>query len=338
MKAYTFSRPGKPSVLQLKDIPEPSAPGPGQVLVQNQTLGLNFAEILSRKGQYSWAPKRPYTPGMECYGTILAVGQGVSKERIGQEVICGMQYGGYAEKVLVPDFMAFPALEGYSPEENAAFLVNYMTAWVALFKQARVEAGETVLVQAAAGGVGTAAVQLLKAKGCTVIGMAGNAFKIQLLKDLGVDLTINYREEEFDVVIRNAGLSPSVVLELVGGDVFRKSYDLLPHFGRMVVAGFASIPLKKWNPLTWLPTLKAAPKAKLMDMAKRSIGMYATHIGYMIDNREVAETCFSEMASFASTHNIKPVVGKVFPFSEIPEAHSFIESRQSHGKVVISLK
>ncbi|HHG86673.1 MAG TPA: hypothetical protein ENJ82_18130 [Bacteroidetes bacterium] len=335
MKSYPFRRTGSPNVLKLEEVPDLGDPGPNEVLVRTIALGLNYAEILSRKGQYSWAPKRPYTLGMEAYGEIVAVGAGVAPGRVGEKVLTGMQYGGYAEMVKVPSFMAFSAFPDFTPEENAATLVNYMTAWIALFRQARVQPGETVLVQAAAGGVGTAAVQLLKAHGCRVIGMAGNAEKIALLKRLGVDLAINYRAEAFDEVILKHKMRPDVVLELVGGDVFKKSYALVKPFGRIAVAGFASIPLVKWNPLTWIKTLQMAPKAKVMDMAKRSIGMYATHIGYLIEDPELVVTSFGATVKFMQKHGIRPVVGKVFAFDQVPEAHAFIESRESFGKVVI---
>ncbi|MEM0996405.1 MAG: zinc-binding dehydrogenase [Bacteroidota bacterium] len=337
MKAYPLKRHGKPSVLRLSELPEPGAPDPHEILVRNLALGLNYAEILSRKGQYSWAPKKPYIPGMECFGEVIAVGDAVKEHRVGDRVMTGMQYGSYAELVKVPEFMAFSAFPGYSEAENAATLVNYMTAWIALFEQAQVRPGETVLIEAAAGGVGTAAVQLCKAQGCRVIGLAGNAQKIALLKELGADLAINYREGPFAEEVRRQDLRPDVVLELVGGDVFRQSYGLLKPFGRMAVAGFAAIPLVRWNPLTWIKTLRMAPKAKLMDMAQRSIGMYATHIGYLIDQPELVRATFSRAAEFMQAHGIKPVVGKEFAFGQIPEAHAFIEGRGSYGKVVVRL-
>lgn len=337
MKGYQLRRAGSPQVLKLADVPDLAAPAQGEVKVRTKAIGLNYAEILSRKGQYSWAPKKPYTIGMEAFGEVVEVGSGVTDVKKGDMVMTGGQYGAYAEYVNVPSFLAFPAFPGFSDAENAAVLVNYMTAWIALFCQARVAPGETVLVQAAAGGVGTAAVQLLKAYGCTVIAMASKPEKIELLNRLGADLTINYAKEDFYDVIIAKDMRPNVVLELVGGDVFKKSYALMKPFGRMVVAGFASIPLVKWNPFSWIKTLRMAPKAKVMDMAKRSIGMYATHIGYLIQNPELVVENFGDAREFMIEHGIRPIVGKEFNFDQIPEAHAFIESRASYGKVVINL-
>lgn len=337
MKAYPLKRHGGVSQLKISELPDLAEPGKNEVLVRNMAIGLNYAEILSRKGQYSWAPKKPYVLGMECFGEIVAVGSEVTDRKVGDRVLCGMQYGSYAEVVKVPAYMTFPEFEGYTPEENAAALVNYITAWIALFEQAKVEPGEVVLIEAAAGGVGTAAVKLLKAHGCRIIALAGNAKKIAMLKEMGAELAINYREEDFEKVILAKDMRPDVVLELVGGDVFKKSYALLKPFGRMSVAGFASIPLVKWNPFTWLKTLRMAPKAKLMDMAQRSLGMSAVHVGYLIDQPELVTEVWRRCADFMRLHQIKPVVGKVFEFAQMPDAHAFIESRNSHGKVVVKV-
>ena len=338
MKGYQLRRTGSPQVLKLAEIPDLTPPAKGEVTIRTRAIGLNYAEVLSRKGQYSWAPKKPYTIGMEAFGEVVAIGEGVTDIKKGDLVMTGAQYGAYAEYHKVPSFLAFKAFPDFTDAENAAVLVNYMTAWIALFCQARVSPGEIVLVQAAAGGVGTAAVQLLKAYGCKVIAMASKPEKIELLNRLGADLTINYAKEDFyDVVIRE-NMRPDVVLELVGGDVFKKSYALMKPFGRMVVAGFASIPLVKWNPFSWIKTLRMAPKAKIMDMAKRSIGIYATHIGYLIDNPEIVVDNWNEGREFMIKHGIRPVVGKEFNFDQVPEAHAFMESRQSYGKVVINVK
>jgi NADPH2:quinone reductase len=335
MKAYLFHRPGPPSVLRISEVPHPGAPLPGELLLRVQAIGLNYAEVLSRKGQYSWAPKRPYIPGMEVVGEVVEVGAGVSPERLGKLVIAGMQYGSYAEFVRVQDFLAFDALPGYSLAENAALLVNFMTAWVALFKQARVQAGECVLVQAAAGGVGSAAIKLLKAHGCRVVGLAGGPDKMALVKSLGTDLALDYKDPNWDQQVLKAGMAPDAVLELVGGDVFRKSYDLVKPFGRIAVAGYASIPLHMWNPLTWWPAWRDAPKAQVMPMAKRSIGMHATHIGYLIQDPAIVKECFAEMAAFVAEHQLRPLLGPSFQFAELPAAHAQMEQRGTTGKVVI---
>ncbi|MEQ9404525.1 MAG: zinc-binding dehydrogenase [Cyclobacteriaceae bacterium] len=336
MRAYEFRRAGKPDVLKLKEVSEPT-PAAGEVKVRIEVIGINYAEVLSRKGQYSWAPSIPYIPGMEAYGEVTAIGDGVKSRKIGEKVIIGQQYGSYAEYACVSEHLCFPAIEHFSPEENAAYLVNFMTAWIALKKMCRVSAGERVLIHAAAGGVGTAAVQLAKSLGCQVYGTASKEDKLRLIEQLGADKAINYATEDFYEVIMNDGGKLDCVLEVVGGEVFKKSMELLGPFGRIAVIGFASISFKKWNPFTWWKTWRDAPKIGLIKMSKRSQGVFASHIGYLINNKEIASTIWEELKDFVVTHNLRPVVGKTFSFDKLADAHSYMESRASTGKIVVRL-
>ncbi len=336
MKAILMERHGGPSVLQLSDLPEP-APGPGEVRVRIETIGLNFAEVLSRKGLYRWAPKLPYVPGMEAYGVIDAVGEGASHRNVGEKVLVGAQFGCYAEAVVVPEAQALPAIDFYSPDENAAFLVNYMTAWVALFEMARLRPADLVLIHAAAGGVGSAAVQLAKRFGCKVFGTAGSEEKIDLLNKLGVDHAVNYRRQDFEAEFREKtdGRGVDVVLELVGGEVYRKSLNLLAPFGRIVVAGFASLDLNRWNPVSWWQAWRALPKARLLDMGVRSYGVLSTHLGYLLSDMAVLRQSWEALRSFVEVHQIRPVIGATYRFDEMARAHERMESRKSFGKIVL---
>ena len=336
MKAYLLEKPGKPEVLKIREIAEP-VPAPGQVKVKIQRIGINYAEILSRRGQYSWAPKRPYTPGMEAFGEVVEIGSDVTKFQIGDLVIVGSQYGSYAEYITAPEHLVFSTLDGFEKDENAAFLVNYMTAWVALLKMGKMVSSDRVLIQAAAGGVGTAVVQLAKATGCEVFGTASEEDKLELLKRLDADHPINYRTEDFYTKIKETGHGVDLVLEMVGGEVFKKSLLLLNPFGRLVVCGYASIPLKKWNPLTWWPAWRDAPKVNVMNMAIGSYGIAASHLGYLTDHPEIAQGEWKKLKAFCATHEIRPVVGHTFSFDELPQAHRLIESRKSIGKVVVQL-
>ncbi|MDQ7051892.1 MAG: NADPH:quinone oxidoreductase family protein [candidate division KSB1 bacterium] len=336
MQAYLLTKTGNPDVLRLHDVPEPE-PAPGEVRVRVRWIGLNYAEILSRKGLYGWAPKRPYIPGMEAFGEIDAVGVGVTGRSVGEPVIVGAQYGCYAEKVCVPAHQALPALPQFSPEENAAFAVNYMTAWIALMKMARLQTSDTVFISPAAGGVGTAAVQLSKAFGCRTLGVAGRAEKIELLQKLGIDLVINYREQNFEPVVREflSGGGIDVAVEMVGGEVFKACQRLLNPFGRIVVVGFASLNLQKWNPLSWWRTWRDLPKMRLQQMAEGSFGILSSHVGYLLSRVELMTAIWQELVDFVTRHDIRPVIGRVFSFDAMPDAHRWIESRQSYGKVLI---
>jgi NADPH2:quinone reductase len=338
MKAILLARHGPPSVLGVSDVPTPN-PGEGEVRVRLHTVGVNYAEILSRKGLYGWAPKMPYILGMEGFGEIDALGPGIEGRRIGEAVIVGAQHGCYAEQVCVSEHQALPSVDAFTPHENAAFAVNYVTAWVSLFEMARLRPTDVVLVQAAAGGVGTAAVLLAKRLGCTVYGTAGADEKLELLRRLGANAAINYRTGDFEADVRRLtkGRGVDVILELVGGEVYRKSLRLLAPMGRLVVAGFASLDFRKWNPLTWWRTWHDIPRANVLEMVPRSYGVLATHVGYLLPERDRMLSLWASLVEFVRNHKIRPVVGSVFAFDRMAEAHAYMESRGSKGKIVVEV-
>ena len=364
MRAVLLQRHGGPEVLRVAEAPAPAAAA-GQVAVAIEAIGVNYAEVLSRKGLYGWAPPLPYVLGMEACGRIEAVGAGVDERRVGERVIIGAQTGCYAERAVVPATQALPTLQGYSLAENAAFAVNYMTAWVGLMEMARLRAGDRVLITAAAGGVGTAAVQLARAFGCSVYGAAGSEAKLATLRDLGVDAALSYGEPGFADRVRAAvGAASSgpggddaadndtanndvanpeprrcvdVVLEVVGGQVFRDSMGLLSPFGRIVVAGFAGYELRWWKPLSWWRTWRDMPRADVARLAVASSGVLATHIGYLLKDPDLMSRLWNDLTTFVADHSIRPVVGATFAFDEIAEAHRLMESRGSTGKIVVRI-
>jgi NADPH:quinone reductase-like Zn-dependent oxidoreductase len=338
VKAIVLDRHGGPEVLRVRTVPDPT-PGPGEVGVRVEAIGLNFAEVLSRKGLYGWAPPMPYTPGMEATGTIELLGPGVEQRAIGDRVIVGAQHGTYAEKIVVPVWQALPATAGFSIEENAAIAVNYLTAWVALIEMARLRPTDRVLVTAAAGGVGTAAVQIATRFGCAAAGLAGSDAKLDTIRALGAESAVNYRGADFEERLRAAAGRDrfDVVLELVGGEVFRAVWPVLAPFGRVVSAGFASLALKRWNPLSWLRTWRDLPKADIRSLAPGSHGFMATHIGYLLNDPPLLARVWEELMSFVAAHKIRPVVGATFAFEDIGEAHRLMESRRSVGKIVVQV-
>jgi len=336
VRACLLKKSGPPSVLRIYEVPEPD-PAAGEVQVTLQYAGLNYAEILSRKGLYGWAPKRPYIPGMEGAGVITQVGRGVDPARLGQKVMVGTQFGCYAEKIALPAERALPVIPSFSMAENAAFPVNFMTAWVALFGMARLRKEETVLVTAAAGGVGSAAVQLAARFGCRVIGLAGSDQKLEIIRERGAEAAFNYRNKNYDETVRKLYGGADVVLELVGGTVYRKNLELLRPFGRVVIAGFASLNLKKWNPFSWYKTWRDIPRASVIRLGMKSQGVLATHLGYLLDDPPRMRQIFDALSAFCTRHKIKPHIGKIFPFEQLPAAHAFIESRQSVGKVLLNI-
>lgn len=337
MRAFLLERTGPPSVLRLRDLPDPAARA-GEVVVRVRAIGVNYAEVLSRRGLYGWAPKRPYVLGMEAAGEIEGVGDGVDPARLGQRVIVGTKFGCYAEKVRVPAARALPAIDAFSMEENAAFPVNYLTAWVALFEMARVRPTDVVLVNAAAGGVGTAAVQLASRYGCTVVGAVGSAAKIETVRRLGAAHAALYQDLAAAVHEASFGRGADVVLEVLGGDVYRASLRALAPLGRLVVVGFAGLAeLRTWNPLSWWRAWRGIPRANVMRMLETSTGVLSTHLGYLLADEALVGRLTADLASFTLGHGIRPVVGATFPFERMADAHALMESRASTGKIVVTL-
>lgn len=336
MRAWLLERTGSPEVLTLRSLPTP-APGPHDVLIRVEAIGINYAEVLSRKGLYGWAPKRPYVPGMEVVGTIEALGTEVQGHRVGERVLCGMQQGGYAERVVVPARRALPALPELSVEENAAFAVNFMTAWVALVEMARLRASDRVGITAAAGGVGTAALQIAAAHGCHVVAMAGSDEKLARVRPLGARAVANYRAPDFPAQLDRATEDGrmDVVLEVVGGEVYRTCLGRLANFGRLVVVGYAGLDYTRWNPLSWWRAWRDAPRVRITDAAVASSGVMATHIGYLLPDENRLLSIWTALTEFVRQHQLRPLVGRTYTFEELPDAHRFMESRESVGKLVV---
>lgn len=337
MRAVLLRRHGSADVLRPEEVPDPT-PGPGEVSVRLEAIGLNYAEVLSRKGLYGWAPRMPYILGMEGTGRIEAVGQGVERT-VGEAVIVGTQFGAYAERITVPSARALPALPDFSVEENAAFGVNWTTAWVSLLEMARLRPSDRVLVSPAGGGVGTAAVQIASSLGCEVLALAGSDEKLSRVRELGAGWTVNYRRRGWEARLEELtlGRGLDVALEMVGGDVFRAVTDALAPFGRAVVAGYASLDYSRWKPWTWWSAWRGMPRMSLEQMYRGSKGLLSTHLGYILRDRELMQRVWGDLVAFTEERGLRPVVGHVLPFEEVAEAHRLLESRQTYGKVVLRL-
>lgn len=338
MRAYVLHRTGGPDVLRLSTTPDPVT-GPGSVRVRVEAVGLNYAEVLSRKGLYGWAPRQPYIPGMEAAGRIVDAGDGVDPARVGEAVVVGAQYGAYAEEMVVPQAQALPAPTGWSLEERAAFPVNWMTAWVSLVEMGRLRSSDRVLVSPAGGGVGTAAVQIASRFGCDVVALAGSDAKLERVRPLGAATTVNYRAPGWrqELADRTRDRGVDVALEMVGGDVFRSVLDTLAPFGRVVVAGYADLDYSVWNPVSLWRAWRGMPRMGLDRMLTRSNGILSTHLGYLLGDAEGLTRLWRDLTAFVDEHGLRPQVGHVLPFEELPRAHRLMESRASYGKIVLTL-
>lgn len=320
MRAYVLTKHGGPDVLRIAEVPKPQ-PKPGEVLVRIRKIGLNFAEVLSRRGMYGWAPKLPYILGMEAFGEV---------DGTGEPVIVGTQYGTYAEYISLPASRVLPAVRGYTPEENASVMVAFVTAWVGLIEMARLRPGDTVLVTSAAGGVGSAAVQIAKKSGARVIGAAGRGKQDAVLA-LGADEARDYTAAGWD-----RDLKPTVVLEMAGGDVYKAAVRRIAPMGRIVVAGASGAFPRSRNPIALLRAMKDMPKVKIMDMLMRSYGVMSFHVGRLLD-AGASSGQWQALAKFIEEHAIRPLVGPQFAFEEMPAAHRALEDRRNIGKVVVGV-
>lgn len=328
MRAVVLTRYGGPEVLRITDVATPT-PKAGEVRVRIRVIGINFAEVLSRRGLYGWAPALPYIPGMEAFGEIDAIGDGVTTHRAGDPVIVGTQFGTYAEFLCVPADRALTAPRGFTPQQSAAFAVNYLTAWIGLMEMARLRASDTLLVTSAAGGVGTAAVQIGARSGARVIGAAGKG-KQDAVRALGAELALDYDQRGWD-----ASLGPlNVVLEMAGGDVYRAALRHLAPMGRLVLAGASGAFPRTRNPLARLASLRNLPRASIFDMLKRSYGVMSFHVGWLLDAGAV-QTQWRDLVQFTEKHGIVPVVGHELAFDDIAEAHRLLETKRNIGKVVV---
>ena len=244
MKAWQLSRYGEPQeVLELAEVPQPS-PGSGQLLVRVLAAAANFPDALMCLGTYQVRPPLPFSPGVELCGEVVAAGPDVTGFAAGDRVIGGtvLPHGAFAEYALMDAAGALPAPPGLDDAEAAPFYITYQTGWFGLHRRARLAPGETLLVHAAAGGVGSGAVQLGKAAGARVIGVAGGPEKTAVARELGADVVVDRHQEDFVAVVKDVtgGRGADVVYDPVGGDAFRKSTKCIAFEGRILVVGFAS--------------------------------------------------------------------------------------------------
>ncbi|TYL38154.1 NADPH:quinone reductase [Natronococcus pandeyae] len=321
MKAIEVTEYGDSDRLEFvdRDLPEP---GPGEVRLEVEAAGINFADVMQRRGVYPGGPEAPYVPGLEAAGTIDATGEGVGLDE-GDRVVGMLNGGGYAEYVTADAQMLFPIPDGMSFEEAAGFPVQYLTAHSCLFEWGGLEEDETVLIQAAAGGVGTAAVQLASNAGAEVFGTASTEEKLDLAADLGCDHPINYTETDFREVVdeETDGEGVDLVLESVGDDVFERSLDAMKHFGRMVTYGVAS----------GVPA--SAENRRLLFENKTVKGFHLGQASYH-DPSKIMKAV-PELTQGLTSGDLEIILGESFALEDAAEAHQYIEDRKSSGKVLL---
>src|SRR6266581_9127941 len=337
MRSVCITRTGQPEAREVRDGPDP-VPGPGQALVRVRATGVNFADVMARLGLYPDAPPRPCVVGYEVAGTVERLGPGADGVlAAGQGVIALTRFGGYAEAVAVPAAQLFPMPARMSFDEGAAIPVNYLTAVLMLRHFGNVKRGERVLVHAAAGGVGMAAIQLCRIAGAEVIGTA-SAAKHAALREAGVAHAIDSRTQDFEQEVKRltGGRGVDLVLDATGA--FRKSYRTLAPLGRLVCFGFSTaVTGLAPNRLAVIPKLVALPwfhPIRLMNDNKAVIGV---NLGHLWDRIDLLRREMLGLLDDYQAGRIRPIVGKTFPLTEAAAAHRYIQERQNVGKVVLTV-
>jgi NADPH2:quinone reductase len=243
MRAWQVTGLGEPKeAMRLVDVDDPQ-PGAGQLVVKVLASPANFPDVLMCRGTYQVKPDLPFTPGVELCGEVVALGDGVTGFAVGDRVLGGavLPYGGFGELAVMDAATTFPAPEALDDAQAASLYIGYQTGWFGLHRRAALQPGETLLVHAAAGGVGSAAVQLGKAAGAKVIGVVGGADKAKVAYELGADVVVDRREQDFIDVVKaeTGGRGVDVVYDPVGGDTYRRSTKCIAFEGRILVVGFA---------------------------------------------------------------------------------------------------
>ncbi|MFD4572538.1 NADPH:quinone oxidoreductase family protein [Streptomyces sp. NPDC058417] len=315
MQAWQVHENGEPSeVMRLAETERP-VPGDGRVLLRVRAANVNFPDALMIRGHYQVRPPLPFTPGLEICG----------ETEDGRRVIANpaLPYGGFATYAVADAAALLPAPDALDDAEAAALHIGYQTGWFGLHRRARLEAGETLLVHAAAGGVGSAAVQLGKAAGATVIGVVGGADKAAVARELGCDVVIDRRAEDVIAAVKEAtgGRGADVVYDPVGGEAFTQSTKVVAFEGRIVVVGFAS---------------GTIPAPALNHALVKNYALLGLHWGlYNTKNPELVQHCHEQLTDLAARGAVKPLVSERVPLSEAAAAVQRVADGVTTGRVAV---
>jgi putative PIG3 family NAD(P)H quinone oxidoreductase len=324
MRAVTFSEPGGPEVLALSELPDP-APGPGEVVIDVAATAINRADLLQRQGLYPPPPGASEIIGLECSGTISAVGPDAGDHQVGDEVCALLAGGGYATRVCVPAGQVMPVPSGVDVVTAAALPEVACTVWSNVFMIAGLQPDEHLLVHGGAGGIGTFAIQLASVLGAQVLTTAGSAEKLAVCADLGADVTINYREDDFVEAVRAAtdGHGADVILDNMGASYLGRNVDALATEGRLVIIG-----------------MQGGTKGEL-DIAAllRKRGAVVATALRSRPSEEKAAICAAvaeHVWPLVADGRIRPVVHTTLPLAEAGKAHALMEASDNVGKILLT--
>ncbi len=325
MRVVEISEPGGPDVLRLAER-EPPQPGSGELLVAVEAAGVNRPDVAQRRGLYPPPPGATDLPGLEVAGTVAAVGEGVQGWAAGDRVCALTNGGGYAEFVAVPAGQCLPVPTGLDAVQAAALPETFFTVWSNVFRRGNLQTGETFLVHGGSSGIGVAAIQMARAMGATVYATAGSTAKCDACRELGADLAVNYREQDFVATLLDAtdGGGVDVILDMVGGEYVGRNLALAAADGRVVniafQAGFEAT-------VNFLPLLTKRLTLTGSTLRPQSIAAKAV----------IAADLRSQIWPKLAAGEIKPVVYRCFPLHEAPAAHRLMESSEHIGKIVLQV-
>jgi tumor protein p53-inducible protein 3 len=325
MKAIVITEPGGPEKLELREVDDPKL-GDNQVLLDVRATALNRADLLQRRGFYPAPPGESEILGLECAGVVRELGKGASAVKPGDRVMALLPGGGYAERVVIPDRMAIPIPDNLSFEEAAAIPEAFLTAREALFTLGQLEAGGSVLIHAAAGGVGSAAIQLARHHGSKVIATVGTDKKAERALELGAHVAINYRSQDFAEVAKAAtnGQGVNVILDFVGGAYWEKHASCLAIGGRCVVIGV-------------LGGATASVNLALLLMRRQQILGLVMRSRPVVDKIVITQRFIRESLHLFADQSLLPIVDSVLPLAEATKAHERMEANANVGKIVLSI-
>jgi NADPH:quinone reductase-like Zn-dependent oxidoreductase len=336
MRQVWIPRYGGPEVLEVRETDLP-LPGPGEVTVSVKAAGVNFADLLARKGFYRDAPPLPCVVGYEVAGVVEAAGAGVEPAWIGRGVLAFTRFGGYSEKVNLPIGAVFEKPENLGFEEAAALLVNYLTAYQLVVVMGGLRKGETVLIHNAGGGVGLAALQLARHVGAVTLGTA-SASKHPFLKNEGLDHAIDYRTQDWEKEVRDltGGRGVELILDPMGGPYWKKNYRLLRPTGRLGVFGASTVTESRTGriPAT-LRLLTQVPLFNPLSLMDANRGVFGVNLGHLWKEAERVREWTLLILEGVRLGHLRPRVDRSFPFADAAGAHRHIEERRNTGKVLL---
>ncbi|MBS8264088.1 NADPH:quinone oxidoreductase family protein [Mesobacillus boroniphilus] len=322
MKAIQLKEFGGPEVLQLVEL-ERQVPTGHQVLIEVHAIGVNYADTARREGQYVVPTKLPFIPGAEIAGVVVETGESVTNVQPGDRIVTLIESGGYAEFALADSRGLIPLQDNMGFEQAVALPLQGLSAYHILKTMGRLEKGETVLIHAAAGGVGTLAVQLAKLSGASkVIATASTEDKLALAAEMGADVLVNYAEQGWEEKVLEAtgGKGVDVALEMAGGEIFNKTLKCLATFGRLVIYGVASGEQSRFYP------------SSLMARNQSVIGFFLPQI---MRKPALIQSSMAEMLEYLSKGQLKLTIGGVYSLEQAAEVHRLLQSRQTKGKLIL---